>query len=220
MPIVRLPNKKWLYFAHVPKAAGTAVEQYLVDRFGRLGLLDRGFGRRSAAEAWTFGPPQHMPEVVRRDLFPDRLFDAIFATIRHPAPRLRSAFLFARDHEHSLPAGLTFDIWIRGLPRTLATEPGAMNGHVRPMSAFVPPRAKVFRAEDRLDGLVEWLDAQAGDRNGPREITPRNQIRDVLAAKAQDVEEIDLTPEICAQIADIYPEDYARFGYEVMPDAT
>ncbi|MEM8577474.1 MAG: hypothetical protein AAGF60_06450 [Pseudomonadota bacterium] len=219
MPITRLPNGKLLYFAHVPKAAGTAVEEYLVTRFGRLGLLDRGFGRRSAAEAWTYGPPQHMPEAVRRDLLPDRLFDAMFATVRHPATRLRSAYLFARDHEGSVPKGVTFPVWVRGLPRTLATDPGAANGHVRPMVDIVPPRAAVFRIEDGLTPVVTWLDQRAGKADGPREIAPKNRIRDVLADRDMPVEEIALTGKICAEIAEIYAADYARFGYDAVPPA-
>jgi len=81
------------------------------------------------------------------------------------------------------------------------------------MCAYVPPGAAIFRVEDQLDGLVEWLDEQAGNSGGARQVAPQNRFRDVMAAKSEVVEDIHLTDALCAQIADIYADDFARFGY-------
>jgi len=214
MPITRLPNGKLLYFAHVPKCAGSAVEQYLKQRFGVLGLQDGAFAQRSASAAWSLSPPQHMPEAVRRDWLPDALFDGLFATVRHPLKRLQSVFLFQREVEGALPAQMPFHRWIDTLPRSLALAPYALHGHLRPMAEVVPETAAVFRIEDGLDPVVDWLDGTAGTTDGPRAIAPYNTLKDRLKG---NVPEIDLTPEICARVAQLYAVDYARFGYSEDP---
>lgn len=215
MPLIRLPNAKLLYFAHAPKCAGTAVERYLETRFGPPGLLDPGFGRRSATEAWSLSPPQHMPEAVRREILPDTLFDALFATVRHPALRLRSVYMFQRAVENALPATLRFERWLESLPRTLALDPYALHGHLRPMTDYVPNTARVFRIEDGLDPLVAWLDDMAGDADGPRAIAPANVLATRLGKATPPLPA--LTPALCARIAALYAADYDRFGYDISP---
>lgn len=217
MPIARLPNGKFLYFAHVPKCAGTAVERYMIDRFGALGMHDGAYAARSDGDAWSLSPPQHMPETVRRDLLPDTLFDAVFATVRHPLLRLRSAFLFQREVERSLPAALPFHRWIETLPRSLALAPYALHRHLRPMVETVPANATVFRIEDGLDAVVAWLDRQAGTDDGPREIGTANRLADRLT-DAQP--EVPLSRKVMARVAEIYADDYARFDYPIDPDDT
>lgn len=214
MPICRAQDK-WIYFAHVPKCAGTAVERYLEDRFGPLGMRDGGFGRRSAYEAWTLSPPQHMPEAVRSDLLPDTLFDGMFATVRHPATRLRSVFLFQRDVEKALPAKMRFHRWIDTLHRSLALDPYALHGHLRPMTEFVPEAATAFRIEDGLAPVVHWLDDLTGTESGPREIAPVNVLSERIGAT---LETIALTPRILDMIATLYADDFGRFGYPLDPE--
>ena len=217
MPLTRLANGKLIYFSHAPKCAGTAVERYLQNRFGPLGLLDPAFGRRNPVDAWSLSPPQHMPEAVRRELLPDTLFDAHFATVRHPATRLRSVFLFQREVEKSLPLTLRFERWLDTLPRTLALDVYALHGHLRPITDYVPETARVFRVEDGLDAVVDWLDAEAGGADGPRQISAAN----VLATRLGEAMPAmpPLTSSICAQIATLYPSDYERFSYDIEPPA-
>lgn len=214
MPIVRIKDKL-VYFAHVPKCAGTAVEHYLHKRFGPLGMNDPYFSKRGANDAWSLSPPQHMPELVRRELLPDRLFDAMFATVRHTALRLRSVFLFQREIERALPPNMGFGKWIDTLSRTLALDPFALHGHLRPMAETVPEGARVFRVEDGLGALVEWFDELAGAADGPREIAPANVLAERLGKK--EVPKVHLTPAICSRIAELYAADYDRFGYSEMP---
>ncbi|WP_299628663.1 sulfotransferase family 2 domain-containing protein [uncultured Tateyamaria sp.] len=214
MPVCRA-HDKWVYFAHVPKCAGTSVEHYLDTRFGTLGMRDTSFAKRSAAEAWSLSPPQHMPEAVRRELLPDTLFDALFATLRHPATRLRSAFLFQREVEKALPSNLPFEQWIDTLPRTQSLDPYALHGHLRPMTDFVPKHAVTFRVENGLAPVVSWLDDLTGTKGSPRKIGTFN----VLQARVKTpVEPIKLTPPVLDTIADLYAADFERFGYPVDPN--
>lgn len=220
MPIARLPNHKLIYFAHVPKCAGTTVEAYLGARFGPLGLLDLRFAKRPVQDAWSLSPPQHMPEPVRRDLLPDTLFDALFATVRHPATRLRSVFLFQREIEKAIPPQTSFPHWIGTLARSLATDPYALHGHLRPMSEYVPREARVFRTENGLAPLVTWLDALAQQEDPACKMERMNVTSDRLA-KSQPAGRkppaVQLGKPVLEQIADIYAADYDRFGYSMTP---
>lgn len=216
MPILRLPEK-WLYFAHVPKCAGSAVEDYLAERFGPLGLLERHYARLPGDAVWSVNPPQHMPEVVRQSLLPDSLFDAMFAVVRHPAHRLRSVFHYLREVENALRPMMTFGDWLSDLPRVRELEPGAWNGHLRPMHALVPEGATLFRLEDGFAPLIDWLDAQAGDTDGPREVAVTNAraLRQEKANKPKPL--VRLTRAHLTEIKRLYADDYARFGYDLFP---
>jgi hypothetical protein len=220
MPIARLPNRKLIYFAHVPKCAGTTVETYLRVRFGPLGLLDSRFGKRPLQEAWSLSPPQHMPEPVRRDLLPDTLFDELFATVRHPATRLRSVFLFQREIEGAIPLKTSFPAWVGTLARSLATDPYALHGHLRPMIEYVPRGARVFRVENGLAPLVSWLDELAEEENPECSIKDMN-VTSVRMAKSLPAGRkppiIQLNKPVLERISDIYAADYDRFGYDLTP---
>ncbi|WP_223427223.1 sulfotransferase family 2 domain-containing protein [Tateyamaria pelophila] len=214
MSIIRLPNGKLLYFAHVPKCAGTAIERYLEARFGPLGMRDSSFAMRTPGAAWSLSPPQHMPEEVRRDLLPDSLFDGMFAALRHPATRLRSAFLFKRDVDKALPAQPPFHRWIETVPRSLALNPYTLHGHLRPMTKCVPQATATFRIEDGLDAVVQWLDAQVGTQDGPHQITPANVLSQRLGTQPDTVK---LTPSILNTITTLYAADFDRFAYPINP---
>lgn len=213
MPVVRAGDK-WLYYAHVPKCAGTAVERYLEARFGPLGLRDPSFAFRDPAEAWSLTPPQHMPEAVRHEWLPDTLFDAVFATVRHPVTRLRSAFLFQRDVGRALPPDMSFQRWIETLPRSIALGPHTLHGHLRPMVEFVPDGADVFRIEEGLDAVVGWLDRVTGTADGPRAIAPANVLADRIGGTPEAVQ---LTPRVVDTVATLYAADFDRFGYPPDP---
>lgn len=213
MPICRAGSKV-IYFAHVPKCGGTSVEHYLTQRFGPLGMLDPHFNQRSPAEAWSLTPPQHIPDVLRVALLPNSLFDAIFATVRHPATRLQSVFLFQRDIEGALPAHIGFETWIERIPRLRGTTPDAFSGHLRAMSDLVPQSAEIFRLEIDFDRIIPWLDALTGTSDAPRTLPRRN----VRTERAQDAAPPPpISPQALERIARLYAADYTRFDYPIDP---
>jgi hypothetical protein len=210
MPIVRLNNKKLIYFCHVPKCAGTSVEYYLKARFGSVGFIDPLFHFRSAAQAWTLSPPQHMPEVVREYLLPNNLFDHLFAVVRNPIERIKSVFLFQKYVENALPSSLSFERWIDGLARSIKLDPYSLNGHTQPMVSFVPTDAKVFRLEDGLDRLEAWLNLVSEDFVDCNFIPWKNRTSDRMK---KDEPHIILKDTTIEKIRSIYSEDFSRFDY-------
>lgn len=211
MPIARIAGEL-VYFAHVPRCAGSAVERYLEERFGPLAFLDRTHSAQDPGTGWTRSSPQHVDRAALSRLFPPGFLDHSFAVVRHPADRLRSVFLWQRDIEAKLPAGARFSEWIQALP----LPEWALDNHTRPMVDLIPDDARIFRLEDGLDPLVAWLDVKAGDRSGLRQMPLRNGRHQRLAHDRRPARggSAVLDPVTLRRIAHLYAADYERFGYD------
>lgn len=217
MPLCRAGDKL-IYFTHVPKCGGTSVERYLIARFGPLGFHDPRFASRGPTDLWTMTPPQHMPGPVQAILLPDTLFDAQFATVRHPVHRLTSMFLFMRDIEGMLPADLPFSDWLARLPQIVETQPFALHGHPRPMSEYIPENATVFRIESGLDLIVNWLDQITQTTDGARALPRANAYQDRVSVDLQNRPKPAPTQQDLKLVFEIYTADYNRFDYPFDPN--
>lgn len=216
MPLCRAVGKL-IYYAHVPKTAGTTIEHYLASRFGKLALLDPQFGQLSEVERWSQTSPQHMPEDTRARLLPDNFIDVSFATVRHPATRLRSVFLFQREIAKTISEGTGFSAWLETIPLTAKTDPHAYDGHTRTMCATVPPEAHVFQIEQGLDQIVSWLDKLTDTLDAETQMIPRNVLNKRLVFEKRAPVNVTLNNDDLDRIATIYEGDYTRFGYDVVP---
>ena len=212
MPIFRA-NGKLIYFAHVPKCGGTAVEVYLKDRFGPLAFMDQTYFGLSQDAKWNATSPQHIDQHSLKRLCPSAFFDVVFAVVRHPVERLVSEFHFLRDKLLSIPQTTTFTHWIDTLQMSAAQNSWMHDNHLRPMNAIVPDGATVFRLEDGLDQLVGFFDAISGSTSGPRSL-PVALERDSAIQKAiPTLDDIHL-------IEALYAEDFDRFGYRRQTNGT
>lgn len=207
MPIVRISDML-VYFAHVPKCAGTSIEAYLSHRFGRLAFQDRKYLSQPAEERWTATSPQHVPAAALARLFPEGFFAQSFAMVRHPVDRLRSVFLFQKERERTIDPECSFDAWVKDLERLRAIRPQLYDGHIQPMHSFVPSRSRIFRLEDGEAALIGWLDLLSGDTEGDR-VLPREKVR----ADTTQTPAPEITPATRARIETLYAEDMTRFGY-------
>ncbi len=213
MPIVQIDHKL-VYFAHVPRCAGSSVENYLHGRFGTLGFLDRGYLQTPPDQLWNKSSPQHVTLAALDRLMPPEFFAARFAVVRHPALRLRSVFLYQRDIEETLSAELDFSAWLRKLPSQRQQDPFLFDNHLRPISDFVPQDARIFRLEEGLEPLVRWLDKQAGG-SSPRRLEHINS----HSARIKTLEKTprgafpEFTARDLAFIRGMDAPDFDRFGY-------
>lgn len=207
-----------LFFAHVPRCGGTAVEDYLIARFGPLAFLDRGFLSLDPETRWTRSSPQHLDQLALTRLFPSQFFAAGFALVRHPATRLRSVFLYQRDWERTVPQGADFKSWLSALAARRARNPYLHDNHSRPMCDLVPALCTVFRLEDGMGKVVDWIDRLVGANDGPREIVPVHS-RALLRQKpgADFGADHELDSEDLAHLSRLFAEDYDRFGYPADP---
>ncbi|WP_438974869.1 sulfotransferase family 2 domain-containing protein [Roseicyclus sp.] len=214
MPLAFVQGKL-LHFAHVPRCAGTAVENYLHARFGRLAFLDRQFNALSLTDRWSQTSPQHVETAAFDRIIPRPWIAHRFALVRHPQARILSVFRFQRDIERRVPPRLSFVDWIARTADALAQRPYQYDNHARPAAELVPEDAVVFRLEDGLAPVIDWLDQIEGARRGPREIAPANvleKVRNHLGRKPLP------EPQVCERaqdvIAQIYATDFERFCYQ------
>ncbi|MFD1795793.1 sulfotransferase family 2 domain-containing protein [Paracoccus aurantiacus] len=201
MPIFRGQGKV-IYFAHVPKCAGSSAEDYL-RRFGCVAMLDRKY-KAGRGRNWTQSSPQHMLAKDLERLFPADFFDAGFAIVRAPKARLRSAFHYHRDHEKRIPAGETFANFVQQIEGFDDRRHRSFDHHFLPQNAFVPDWCRVFRLEDGTAALEDWL---AGLLDLPATAPFPQELRGSYKAAADDDQQTD------DLIRRIYNADYERFGY-------
>lgn len=210
MPIVRAGHKL-VYFAHVPKCGGTAVEHFLKLRFGPVALLDTRHHAVPGERRWSRTSPQHLHVDVQHRLFPKGFFDHSFAIVRHPVDRIVSAYHFQVEMEGLPIDRMGFSAWLEELPELLEENPFAFDNHTRPMVELVSEDAKIFHLEHGLDALVPWFDQLTGSTEGPRAVRPVNERK----GRAGTRDKIRPSPEDMRRIEDYYSADFKRFGYEV-----
>ncbi len=213
MPIVQTATGL-VYFAHVPKCAGSAIENYLQKRFGPLAFMNRRYLAVRQKQRWTKTSPQHVTADALAQLFPDNFFAAQFAVVRHPVQRLRSVFLFQRDIEEKLPLEMVFADWLATLEETWAARPFALDNHTRPMTDFIPENATIFPIEAGLGAVVDWLDALTQTDSEPRQIPQNNALKGRLKQLGKPAAEIEITQADIETIQRLYAADFERFGYD------
>lgn len=221
MPIVRI-GSNLIYYAHVPKCAGSSVEDYLIERFGPLAFLDRRYLVRPEPETWSASSPQHIDRLSLERLFPKDFFAASFTVVRHPAGRLRSSFAFQKARRR-LNLRMSFDDWLSLYARKGAQTPHLFDNHIRPMTELVPDGAAVFKLEEGTKPVVDWLDGQAGNTDGARDLPKSNATENVVMQPKKPWKRLikqmietkvpKLDERYCQKIYDLYRVDYDRFGY-------
>ena len=208
MPILKAAGQL-IYYAHVPKCAGSSLEHYLEARFGDLAFLDGQYMKQPRDQRWNKTSPQHINTEALDRLFPAGFFDASFTVVRHPEARIISAFHFQREVEGTISQNVPFGEWLEDLMDAREEEPYLHDNHTRPMADIVPDGAKVFHLEHGLDAIIPWFDALTGNTDGPRAIAKVNE----RGAYGKTGKDVALTDDDRARIAEVFAEDYTRFGY-------
>lgn len=212
MPSLALPEL-FIWFAHCPKAGGTSVESFMVDRWGdAVGHLHWGWDLWWRRGGWRLASPPNSPQhLIWSDALTvlPRQPDAVFAMVRDPVTRMASEYRWQRGGRRGTWLGkavahLPFSLWLRVMLSMARRRPYSFDNHFRLQSEFIPDTAKVFRLEDGLQPALDWLSDIAGETDRLKEEAPHR-----LATGSAP----ELGPADKARIADAFGEDYDRFGY-------
>ena len=90
MPILKSNKNKLTYFVHIPKCAGSSIENYVFQTNSHIAFLRRN-NELDYKNLLNFSP-QHTPAKFIEYLFDPSFFDNYFVVIRNPISRLKSAF--------------------------------------------------------------------------------------------------------------------------------
>jgi len=211
MPSLTLPGRL-IWFAHCPKAGGTSIEQAMVARWGdAVGHLHWGWDLWWRVGGWRAADPPNSPQHLvwedALDALP-RPPDAVFAVVRDPVTRMASEHRWQRRGRRGTKAGkllarLPFSLWFRLMLAVARVNPHAFDNHFRAQAEFVPGTAQVFRLEDGLQPVAEWL-AETTGQAGVAEAIPH------ALATGPDT---SVAAADAALIGAAFAADYARFGY-------
>ena len=208
MPLFRV-NGQLHFFAHVPKCAGSSVENYLRERFGGLAFFDNYHTQTPLNTRWNNTSPQHIDVASFHKLIPESWITASFAVVRHPVKRVISAYHFQAEVEGKLQGDQSIDDWLAAWIAAVDTNGFMYDNHLRRQTELVPDDARVFYLEHGLGSVVGYLDGLAGNSDGPRSILADN------TRKAGHKPAVTLSDASMALIAEYYAADFARFGYNL-----
>ena len=219
MPSLSLSDRL-IWFAHCPKAGGTSVEQAMVATWGQaIGHLQWGWDNWWHQGGWQMADPPNSPQHL---IWADasvrlpRAPDAAFALVRDPVARITSEYRWQRlaakkGGRRSPRAGkalsyLPFSAWLRLMLEVATINPYAFDNHFRPQTEFIPDFARVFRLEDGMEHVRNWL---LDITQTPLAVPLGHALATRSYTQISDAD--------AARISDFFAADYARFGYHQPP---
>lgn len=155
MPIFSKENTR-LLFIHIPKTAGSSIEDYFAEQGWSVDYLDRSNPTHfDSLNYCRRVSPQHMHNRLLRETFNLEGFDLIFTVIRNPIERFKSEFAWRN------PSGSTEEVdekqvenWWSHHKRLFRKDQYHFDNHLRPQTDFILPEARVFRFESDLDSVA------------------------------------------------------------------
>ena len=204
MPLVKT-NGKLLYFAHVPKCGGASVDEYLIARFGKdnFGFLDSRF--KSGGSSWYKSSPQHITWHDLLQFMPEKIFDHKFAVVRHPMNRVISMYKFNRKKL----LGQDFSTWLRTLVLSSQQDRYYLDNHIRRAVDIIPSNSTIFKLENGLDNITEWLD-QITETGARHDLKIGHSNKSPESATIPDIEITDYDVDL---VYNLYQKDYEYFNY-------
>ena len=205
MPIFEKNGKKAL-FIHIPKAAGTTIEDAFVDagfemsyrrggKYGALNDLDKANGCS----------PQHLHANLLDKCLSDHSFDVSFTVVRHPLERMISEYKFRTESRNSFALGKSLDEFADTALSEFQNNPLFLDNHIRPQVQFLWNSCKVLKLENGLDELSELVSNLINEDvsfSGPP------KMRSKKSAQMQ------FSVEVEAKLRQFYTDDFKMFGYE------
>ncbi|MEL6957340.1 MAG: sulfotransferase family 2 domain-containing protein [Pseudomonadota bacterium] len=187
MPLARIKDKL-LFFAHIPKTGGASVELYMAQK-GRIAL------KHPFTLGWSETTAQHMHHDVHAKLVPETFIDVSFTIVRDPMARLMSEYRYRCDRDE---IAVPFNDWAMERMRCLLKNPMLDDNHIRPQTDFLRWNMLIFRYEDGLDPVFDWIDAFTGTPCGDR----------ALRKNASSPQSITPSADVVVQVRETYGSDY------------
>lgn len=211
MPLARI-NNLILNFVHIPKTGGSCISSYLRAK-GPLAFYS------PVRPDWLPSSPQHLTSQYQNALVPPSFTDLSFAVIRDPVERLMSEFRYrvrrasargtnctrAEDGRYLVEVEqignlrFTFEEWLDATFDGYRHDPASADNHIRPQCDFIDANTVLFRFEDGLSRVIDWIDA----------VTNTGPIQTQLDYNASHGPDVMIPEETRRKIEVFYDVDYA-----------
>ncbi|MFV0292437.1 MAG: sulfotransferase family 2 domain-containing protein [Paracoccus sp. (in: a-proteobacteria)] len=142
-------NGKIILFVHIPKCGGSSIEKYLQEK-GALGFKLQG------RKDWCKTVPQHIHADLYKPMFPKPFTDDIFTVFRDPVQRILSEYRYRMDRrEKNMP----LSDWVSKSFANYKDNKYTLDNHLRPQVEFLCKGVKIFRFEDGIVNVLNYIDA-------------------------------------------------------------
>lgn len=211
MPILRKENKI-IYFSHVPKCGGTAIEQYCKDIGIEIAFLDKRYYLQLSKNVWNNTSPQHIDNKSFDRLFPKQFFSDYFTVVRHPIDRLKSAFIYQKYHEKSIEKNKSLSDFIDNDLQVCSKKINIYDNHFIEQHKIIAniSNSKIFKLENGLNSVKEYLDKTFFGETLSTEIKTLNK-----GKKLKNQNEYYLDEATKSKIFKIYKKDCDLFDYKL-----
>lgn len=196
---------------HIPKTAGSSIEDFLGSLGWRTEDLDRSNPNLESSPNWLRKvSPQHWhAPTLRANLRLDR-FDLIFAVVRHPIDRFKSEFAFQNPELSAKPISeKDIEDWWHEVSHQLHKDPSFADNHFRPQVDFLLPKMRIYQFESDLQKLQSDLMSFSGKGSDDFASTGLQHVnRSLLSSRAIPVSKL-----LRRKLRWYYRADFRTFGY-------
>jgi hypothetical protein len=199
-------------FAHVPKTGGTSIERL----FRRAGW-ETHFRATRRSDPTLFPvlrcSPQHYHATILQELVAVERLDVAFLVTRHPLDRFRSEYVMRNIGDPRTDA-TSVERWAFQAFGAYRANPFVYDNHLRPQWEFELPGARIYRLEEGLGAVVADLNERYG--LGLDTAIPHSSHSKKRSGPPSS--SVEISPAVAELVADLYEEDFTRFGYS-LPEA-
>lgn len=195
-----------VYFAHVPKAAGSTIENYISEQYGEVFLLNRKWaGITKKYPELGRVSPQHLTFEAARQYMP-RGPDWSFALVRNPFDRIFSEYRMhqsaKRTRRHLVKLGQEFHVNL--LLSAMSIDRQVFDNHIRPQTELVPLDAEIYKLEDGVQNALRLVNVRTKKEANVVQVNPMYMHKQEPEAPSQ---------RLASRIRKVYCDDFDRFQY-------
>ena len=204
-------HSNFIYFSHIPKCAGSSIEDYF-STFPACSVLflDREF-YSSSLKNWAKSSPQHILGNVVERLFDNSFFTDYLAIIREPIDRFKSTFKYQKYWLKNIDEAIDCNVFVSEiLPNNYQKQDWCDNHFQTQISFLIPNRKYKLFLMDK-DGIREakrYIDQNIFAYDREIEIPRNNTANDLYSNK---VEDIKLNLKSIEIIKELYKNDFNLF---------
>jgi hypothetical protein len=205
-------NQKHILFIHIPKTGGSTLEKIFISK----GWEEYFYLRGKNLDQLKFfkSSPQHFNSKLINEIFNIEEFNKIVTIVRNPFDRLKSEFYWQLKQNLILNKNIKPEEWFNQILLNYEKNPYIYDNHIRPQNEFLIDKAKIFKLEEGLNKVCEYIFEESSFKmprisRNPIKFFKETKLKETK--KKQSIEEEFL--KIKFKIEDFYYKDYQLFKY-------